>query len=812
MSYLDVDEDEIETIGEAMRRSRERESRENAIERTGAPTVEDYEPPTLASAEPVTPANVVARAEDDAAGARDEMDRTEDERAELFRSTPTGPGTSFVGAPPVDDDSSGIVTRGGPPADPDDDAGRYLADYDLSALDALDDPGIATAPAEAPFVPLTDDAMATMEAPINEIDMSAMEPMTITGSSSTEPMQGDDDADAGSIFATEFATDEDPVLPGRARPEGAVGGQGPGGWADDDDATLAGADARLALNGPDAEIYGMATDADPTLPARPGAVMPSYDDESGFWGAAGEDEPELPGSGPDPEAMMLDALEDDDPGGMALAAPTMGGGEFGEDMVGKVPTEPGSDQRALDAGLPTEGDIAGEEGWDVVRQITGRLGNAFRAVAGRPTRAINTVAPGMEEERREGIEGRLNAKGATELADRRAGAAAESAERLATIRREPTELEVTREARLAADAARDDELTGRRLDLTERGLDDRAASTEAERASEAAMRDPASPESARARERLAAEMEGLPARLREAITGGHDMSTMSASDVQAMERSIPSFARSMLGRGGGTGGGGGGAAPTADALVEQAVATGRMTEPEARAMIAAVGPRRFASAVLTDTLARGRADVAAERRGVTDEGTILADGIHATIPVTAAAAQRWHDGWDEVRGRMDALSSINRIATEAGPVGRITPEIANALEPHMMTLRGMAAAAQGSGIINPSEMPAINAALPDATSLAGMTMGGYQAAMREWRNLMTTAIRRRMESYGVSEGEITGALGALASGGRVPSSAGRRPAAAPAASGETVRVRLPDGRVGRLPMADVEAAGAEVIE
>lgn len=626
-----------------------------------------------------------------------------------------------------------------------------LAGYDMSALDALNDPSIAG------FEPAGPEAAAAE--PVNEVSLE--------GYGFEEPME--------------------------------------------------------LAEGPNAEIYGSATDEDPVLAGAPGAVMPSIDDESGFWGMATDEDPELPGSAypaDDNEAVEASLGIDDDEaaeegGGMALADPRMppeASGALEASAGAKVPTEPGSDPLALDYGLPTEGAIGNERGWDVLRQITGRLGNAFRVAGGGSHRDIETVAPGMEETRREGLAERLGAKAASAEGDRRATRDAELAEGVARARREPTELELSREARMAADSARDDDLTGRRLDLTERGLDDRAASSDADRATAEAMGNPESDVSAQARERLGIAMEGLPPTLRAAI-GTHNLEGMSANDVAALEDSIRDFSRGMLGRGRG-GGGGGGASPTHDALRGALLERG-LGEEEADAILGSMGNRRVATTVLSDALGRGRMEATADRRVEDrDRGALLIEGVHATVPMSEPARRAWQTGWSTTRGSMGAMRRIGEIADEYGAATVINPAIRARLETNMFPLRSMIAQLQGTGVINPSEMARIDAALPDATSMIGMSVGSFRARLAEWRTLVEEGVRFRMTDMGVPEAEVGRAMRALTAGSRIVPG-GRRAASSDGAEGEaptgdTVRVRLANGRTANLPRDVYEAHRDEV--
>jgi hypothetical protein len=149
-------------------------------------------------------------------------------------------------------------------------------------------------------------------------------------------------------------------------------------------------------------------------------------------------------------------------------------------------------------------------------------------------------------------------------------------------------------------------------------LGEQAAGERSERELAERMRDPASPESGRARGQMQALLESVGERGRSRVQPLLDqLQNMSADDVERMQQRGPAWLRDLLhrrGGAGGTGGGGGGqtragvraaivdriAGP--DATPEQRAAA----EQEADAYIGALGSRRAAQSVLTDRLARGR--------------------------------------------------------------------------------------------------------------------------------------------------------------------------------------------------------------
>ena len=707
--------------------------------------------------------------------AADSLERTPDERAELFRSTPTGP--------TVHSRADGTSERSDP-------APRTVA-LDMEPMRITAAP--ETPPMEeADFDPEADGTRAALEALLAEQAGEAEYPVEREEDSilRSDQMQGAGEADRVNASPPQVAypADDSEAV------EADIG-------IDDDEGVE---------EGMDAEVYGMATDDDPEIAAAEGAVMPSVDDESGFWGMATDEDPELPGSvSPDASSIPGYPADDDEdveaamgidddesaeePGGMELAAPS------------KTP-DAGDPSMRLDAGLPTDAEIGGATALDALRFPLHALGAGFSAAAGRSSSPFRSIAGPMREARSEGIEGRLEAKGENSMATRRAAEESAAAERLATIRREPTDLDREREANRAAEASRSAELRARGLDITERGLTDRAAAGEAERSAESAMRDPASGESERARARLSAELDAMASspRLRavaDAVRGSLD--TMSAEDVQRLESS--QLLRPFLGRGVGGGGSGGGGG-SRDALVQQYMSAG-MSEEDARARVAALGA--------TGARAELRTMATEERRGTEDAsgGEEILPGVRAGIDLGTGEGRALRTRANTYRDGYRALGEVEALLNRYGAETIINPEIQAELQPAMVTLLAMVAQIQNTGVINPTERPLIEATLPDPSSLTGMSLGRVSGALRGWRRRLDGAASSLMETAGVDEEGLNAGLAWLHSGLRAPGS--RRGASS---SGPTVRVRDAEGRVSSVPaeawaeLPEEERAGYEVVE
>lgn len=823
-------EGDAETVGEAIERSRER----------AAPVPMDDE--TTAAIE-----------------AMDDSFDTPDERAELFRTTPMG------AAGTVHHRADGSVERTPPsPAAPD---REYLLEaFGGNEVDDVpqdwgrDETGAMFARGGLGFdydrTPTTMQGMDDAEATTRDRGTSlAGRGALVDGTlDMSRPSVQMSDGSAATVRSASFGTPDGEVLLPTISPEGAewsdeealdayrAGGGHMGIYGSPEDATSAAIGIHESEAGEETYPVGEGFDdpeTDAGMAAEPApapAEMTDFDALSALDGRIFEDgtvegEPGIPGyddldaadmgitaddlsmerAGVSPDAAEIPGYPSDDDedveaamgidddetaemGGMELASPAAPGA--------KVPSG-GDPSMRLDAGLPSEDDIAGAVPGDILRQIFGRIGRAAGGAIGhRPSGPIENDADRLSTERREGIRSRLDAKGETAAADRRSAAESASAERLASIRNEPTDLERSREARLAADAERASSLTSRRLDLTERGI--AGEESEAARTAEesAARRDPASPQSDAARRRLRAQLDALASSPRTrpiADALGSGLDTMSADDVERIERG--SMLRPLMGRGGGVGGGGGGGGnPTRDAAIAELVAEGMS--------------RRAAGAEVDRGIAASRASsrraTAAPEAGEIIPGVRARPGIDLEGGEARAIRQRVGTYVDGYR----ALGEIEDLVSRYGAArSTLDPEVQAEIEPSMLTLISMVAAIQNSGSLNGGERPIITETLPDP-SVSGMTLGRFAGALRGWRRRIEGATSSAIGVVAPGAESREAALHFLRTGEAMPGTDGP-----PATDrGPTVRVRDADGRVSSVPaeawaeLPEEERAGYEVVE
>jgi hypothetical protein len=185
-----------------------------------------------------------------------------------------------------------------------------------------------------------------------------------------------------------------------------------------------------------------------------------------------------------------------------------------------------------------------------------------------------------------------------------------------------------------------------------------------------------------------------------------------------------------------------------------------------------------------------------------EEGYDLIPGVRATIGGDPDA-RAFRTRYTQAGEAMDALGRLEAVARRAGPSARIDPTIAAEIAPDMLLLRGMAAQRQGSGVINPGELPVINAAIPDPQSLSGQLLGTLATNARVWRSSVVDGVLRHADSLGASDIEAV-RRGIMTRGGSRQGGGAPRAQAAP--QGDTVAVIAPDGRRGRVPRARLQDA------
>lgn len=320
-------------------------------------------------------------------------------------------------------------------------------------------------------------------------------------------------------------------------------------------------------------------------------------------------------------------------------------------------------------------------------------------------------------------------------------------------------------------------------------------------ASERARHDPFSPESRAAQSQFAALLDTLPPTLRSRmgeLFTPERLRGMSAAELDAPTRRLSAFRERGTVGGGGGGGGSWSDDAAVGALRAAAVEAG---VPEAAA--AMMDRRQLTAEVAQRT-----------RRTGIGSGEEILPGVFASVALSPGEGRALRDGFSTARTSMANLREVESIANRYGVTGVVSPEASAEMRPRLVTLRAMVAQMGNTGVINPSEVPTINAALPNPTDLSQMTVGDFRAQLGAWRSLLESSIESGLIARGVDEDGVRRAMGTLRGQRPTPRAAAPR-GAAPAAQAESVRVRHPDGRTGTIPRASLERArslGFEVVE
>lgn len=461
----------------------------------------------------------------------------------------------------------------------------------------------------------------------------------------------------------------------------------------------------------------------------------------------------------------------------------------------------------LDDGLPTEDEIGRAHTLDDWRRPLFALGAALSAYGGHAPQPFERRADALEQQRRQGLRQALASKGA----ERRQERDAEQSARRQALQDSLAERRVAAaEAMVPGRVAQMQAQTERTQMSTEQ--------LRAEVAYNAATReqreDPGSSVSDGMRRAVAARLAEMgPAGQRASQEIG-DLDGLNANQLHDI---LPTLMQGVGIRTSSAGGGGSGlgSSRSSDRIAE-AVRLGMFEdEATARRHLAAVGSENFdrelVSRLNETTMTEAQERTQAQREPLTEgqQGEEVFPGIHAGVRLGAGEGRAIRHDLGQVAARMTTLGRIRALGEAAGWSGAISPEVAARVRPMLMQLRSMAAAIQGTGVINPSEVEVINAALPDPTNLEGLTFGTLQASADSWQDLLEDTVRGNLgdTGIGVQEGAdaVIGRLRAAMRHGRSGGGGTRprdeEPSATPAApaSGDRIRVRAPDGRTGTWP-------------
>ena len=482
------------------------------------------------------------------------------------------------------------------------------------------------------------------------------------------------------------------------------------------------------------------------------------------------------------------------PTSAAMPAPPVGLGAEGRDLA----TQASSLRTAAEAPAPQakasaqRGESALDREMRAAQEARARrmIGNAFGTVvemAGSLATGV-PIQPGQatpagpaEDEARIAREHRL-AAAQKDREGREAALEAARAEREATL--EDREFGL-RERALEIQAARAGQpQTPRDLDVA------RAEQIRNALADREARRDPTSPQSQAAQASFMAVLDGLPPSIRRTVAGSFDEARvrgMSADSLAAVTAQLARVTPRV-----GAGGGGGGAASGAraerrGALIARMQREGNMSEAEARATVDSLGTERAAATLASDALARSRSTARMQTAG--EE---ILPGVFAGVDLSPGEARSLRDGFASMRTSAANMTAVEEIANRYGTTGVLSPEARAEMRPRLVTLRAMVAQMGNTGVINPTEVPTINAALPNPTDVEQMTVGDFRAQLRAWRSQLDASVRSGLVARGVDDDGVRAAMGMLHGGGSA-----RRPSQP---SGTTPGTAATPVDVARVPM------------
>lgn len=306
---------------------------------------------------------------------------------------------------------------------------------------------------------------------------------------------------------------------------------------------------------------------------------------------------------------------------------------------------------------------------------------------------------------------------------------------------------------------------------------------------------PDSPESAAARGEFMAIVDTLPPSMRsrtlEAL--GSRVETMSATELRAPIARLTRYVER------GTSGHAGG--PPSPARAE------RRASLEAAAREAGINPA--AASTMTDQQLASEINMRGRQTArMQSEGEEILPGVRAGVDLSPGEARSTREGFAQLRTSMANMAEVENIARRYGATGVFSPEARAEMRPRLTTLRAMVAQMGNTGVINPTEVPTINASLPDPTNLEQMTVGDFSAQLRAWRSQIEASVQSQLAARGVSDDGIRAAMDLLHSRRARPQQAAAR---APADGMVRVR-RRSDGRTGMMPRDRVTDAYEVVSE
>jgi hypothetical protein len=444
-------------------------------------------------------------------------------------------------------------------------------------------------------------------------------------------------------------------------------------------------------------------------------------------------------------------------------------------------------------------DYTGADTSDAIRRPLHNIANAFRVLGGRPAnrefRSEGQAARARDAATVRGKQEGMEAASDRTLADRRLDLAERGQEAEIAGAAENRQLSADRNRISEQMQQARANISDQRAEVAARLAEAQLGRSTDERAREAAETDPNSQPSRTAQSGLRLALSGYPDTAMARVQAEYgQIDTLDARTALQVQRSLPGMFRDLTSRAARGGGQGRGMSPEMRATLDTPPEGWAGTPEQWRAL--SVRQRQGQIAEL-GTPTRRAGQGADDGEGPPELLPGIRGASYASVPETRAFRTRYTQAGEAMR----ALDALEAISARYGARAVIDPRVEAEIAPHVLRLRGMAAQTQGSGVINPSEVPVINAAIPDPTSLRGRTLGNLAGNLRSWRSSVTDGVTGHAAALGVDDAGLTRITAGLRRRG-----AFARPAQPRPAQPGMVRVIAPNGQTGSIPEARVEAA------
>lgn len=461
------------------------------------------------------------------------------------------------------------------------------------------------------------------------------------------------------------------------------------------------------------------------------------------------------------------------------------------ETMGRKPAMP--EPGRMDDGLPNEGQIGDARARDIGRMIAAALGNAFAGYSGRGSMVRpRREADELTQQRQQGIARQQAAKGeAVQRMDARAEREAQREQEMTLAQQRLAESAQARDAGL--------DIQRQRLGLDEQRTAAQLAEMERTRSADSALDVAESVQSRQARTALAVRLSQLHPTQRQ-----HALEALGASEAiqgmtgrQAMQ-AMEQLARPLQMRG--TGGGGGGTTPRRGPRLPGGGEMGfedfsRLFQ-ERTGRSAEEAELVYADRDAREQFVRGLARLPTRQASADGSRRPMLPGVDVDAEMVDDYTYRRHrEGLIHGRHAGDSLRSIRQVQQRYGASAVIDPRARAELAAPLQRMLTRIAQMRSSGVIQPSELPTIEAFLPDPSSGRQITIGEFDARMGSFVRDIENDVRATLEADGATAEGIENALRYVRGQYRAPRAAAQpregggapQPQAAPAIPREARR-------------------------